>query len=73
MSLQSKLWSFIEAVVNTVASFLIGVVVNWLLLPMFGYHPSFSASMAMTAVFAAVSIVRSYLFRRFFNWIGTRQ
>jgi hypothetical protein len=40
-----------------------------ILFPMFGIHISYGTSGLIALVFTAISIVRSYLLRRLFEWL----
>lgn len=64
---QSKLESFIEAVVNTFIGFFISLVVWVSVAPLFGYEVKAGTSILLTGVFTVVSVARSYFLRRFFN------
>jgi hypothetical protein len=66
--MQPRLSSLAEAGLNTLSGFLLSVLVQlainwWKHLPL-----SFGESLSITLIFTAVSLVRSYLWRRYFNW-----
>ncbi len=65
--MQSRLQSLIEAWVNVIIGFGISIVANLVVLPAFGYSVSLADAFGIGIVFTAVSIVRSYLIRRWFN------
>lgn len=65
---QSKKNSLIESFVNVALGLITGFLVNFIMLPLLGMHPSLGDNIIITAVFAVISIVRSYVIRRFFNW-----
>lgn len=65
---QSRLGSVLEAVAGNAIAFIIGVVANIVVLPLFGCHVDTSQSIMITAIFSAISLVRTYLVRRMFNW-----
>lgn len=69
---QSKRWSFIEAATNSVTSFFLSVFVQWLIFPWFDIHVSLASNALIVAIFMGISIIRGYFFRRFFNWLTTR-
>lgn len=69
---QSRRASFIESVLNTLSAFCLSLVVCRYLLPLFGYDTSWSDAGIITLVFTALSIVRNYIIRRLFVWIGGR-
>ena len=63
---QSKRGSAIEAVVNVAIGFVIAIAAQQVILPLFGCNPTLSSNLKIGACFTAVSVVRSYLVRRFF-------
>jgi hypothetical protein len=64
---QTRLVSLIEAALNTASGFVIAMLVWQLLVaPLFGYEVTARTNFAMTSIFTAVSVVRSYAWRRFF-------
>ncbi len=65
---QSKWASFLEASSGNVAGFLLAVGINWFILPWFGFDVRLDQAFGITAVFAAISTARIYLWRRVFNW-----
>jgi hypothetical protein len=65
---QTKLQSFVEANINTCAGFVLAVVVNWLVLPLFGYDVTWADSIGITLVFTVIGVARMYVIRRIFNW-----
>lgn len=64
---QPRLHSLVESVVNISAGFVVAVIVNYLLLPLFGMHPTLKDSMWIAVIFTFIGIARSYLVRRLFN------
>ena len=65
--MQSKRNSAFEAVTNVAIGYLVSVLANVLILPLFGYNVTISDSFAIGLAFTLVSLVRSYLLRRAFN------
>lgn len=65
--MQSKRGSLTEAIANTVIGYLVAVVANVAVLPMFGLRPSVSQSFGIGLVFTVISLARSYALRRLFN------
>jgi hypothetical protein len=63
---QSSVMSLVEVTVNTLLGFAVSVYANFLVLPLFGVPVKFSASVGITVIFTAISMVRSYFVRRFF-------
>lgn len=71
---QTRLMSLVEASANTVIGWGISVVVGQLLIyPAYGYEVTIVDNFGMTAAFVAVSLTRSYIFRRLFEWIHRRK
>lgn len=68
--MQSRLMSGVEVAVNIAIGYLVSVAANILVLPMFGYAVTVADSFAIGLAFTAVSLVRSYALRRWFNWLG---
>lgn len=65
--MQTKTQSLFEIVVNYAIGFAVALAVQMLLMRIYNVPMSASRDVAITVVFTAVSIVRSYLVRRFFN------
>lgn len=64
---QTRLGSFIEAVINVMIGFWINFAANMLVLPLFGWHVSVAQNFALGAIYTGISIARSYAVRRWFN------
>jgi hypothetical protein len=62
--------SAVEASFNVLIGYLVSVLANILILPLFGYDVTVADSFAIGLAFTAVSLVRSYALRRWFNWLG---
>ena len=68
--MQTKKWSMIETLVSVGIGWLIGVILNMLVLPLFDYDVSLTDGVLISIIFTAVtavSVVRSYVVCRFFN------
>ena len=65
--MQSKKQSLIETLTSVFAGWLIGVILNMLVLPLFDYDVSLTDGVLISIIFTAVSVVRSYVVRRIFN------
>lgn len=65
---QTKLESALEAATSTAFGFAISFGV-WqsIAAPLFGYHVTLVDNFWLTSIFTCVSLVRQYVFRRFFN------
>ena len=64
---QTKLGSLYEALINIVIGFTINYTANLLIFPLFGFHISHSANFLMGGIYTVISLVRSYVIRRWFN------
>jgi len=64
--------SLVEAVANVVVGYGIAVLAQVVVFPWFGLHATLAENMAMGALFAVVSIVRSYSLRRLFDLLTNR-
>jgi len=64
---QTKLGSFIEAWANIAVGFSINFVANMLILPLFGFRVSAGGAFKIGLIFTVISLVRSYVLRRWFN------
>ena len=65
--MQSKKQSLIESLTSTTIGIIIGIVLNLTILPVFGYPVSLSDSLWISVIFTVISIIRSYIIRRWFN------
>ena len=65
--MQSRLTSMAEAIVNVLVGFWVAVLSQMLVFPLFDLQASFSQNIGMGLIFTVVSLLRSYLLRRFFN------
>ena len=65
--MQSKKQSLIESLTSTTIGIIIGIVLNLTILPIFGYPVSLSDSLWISVIFTVISIIRSYIIRRWFN------
>jgi hypothetical protein len=64
---QTKLGSVIESLANIVVGFTINWCANMTVLPLFGFKISGGAAFEIGLIFTVVSLVRSYVLRRWFN------
>ena len=65
--MQTKKQSMIESLTSTTIGWLIGVILNLTVLPLFDYNITVTDSLLVSLIFTMVSVVRGYLIRRFFN------
>ena len=65
--MQTKKQSLIETLTSVFVGWLIGVILNLTVLPLFDYNITIVDSLLVSLVFTVISVVRGYLIRRFFN------
>lgn len=65
--MQTKKQSLIETLTSVFAGWLIGVILNLTVLPLFDYNITIVDSLLVSLIFTVISVVRGYLIRRFFN------
>ncbi|MGL4223860.1 MAG: DUF7220 family protein [Vibrio sp.] len=65
--MQSKKQSFFESVCNVVIGYVIALLSQLVIFPLFGVHLPLSDNLLIGAFFTLISIVRSYSLRRLFN------
>lgn len=65
--MQTRLGSFIEAWANIAVGFSINWCANMVILPLYGFHIKPGAAFSMGLLFTIISLVRSYVIRRWFN------
>jgi hypothetical protein len=66
---QSAKMSALEAVTNVVVGFVLALIVQTVAFPVFGLEVSMTDNLLISAVFTAMSIVRSFMLRRLFEAI----
>lgn len=64
---QSRRASLAEAVINVLIGYVIAVASQLVIFPLFGVHLPLSDNLLIGVWFTAVSLVRSYVIRRWFN------
>lgn len=65
---QSRIQSAIETVIQTAIGFVVACATQIVVFPWFGLKTTFYDDLAIAAIFTAVSLIRGYFVRRFFNW-----
>ena len=65
--MQTKKQSLIETLTSVFVGWLIGVILNMLVLPLFDYNVSLTDGVLISIIFTAVSVIRGYVIRRWFN------
>lgn len=64
---QSRMLSALESVANVAVGYGVALLSQLAVFPLFGIHIPFSSNLAIGAWFTAISLVRSYVLRRWFN------
>ena len=65
--MQSKRESMIETLTSVFVGWLIGVILNLTILPLFDYNITVVDSLWVSLIFTVISVVRGYVIRRAFN------
>ena len=65
--MQSRLMSLVESVANIAVGIIVAFVSNAVVMPLVGMQMSVGQNVALTTIFTAISLVRSYTLRRVFN------
>lgn len=66
---QTRLQSLVETVSGTAVAFAISIITGMIVYPIYGHTFKVADLGAITFWFTLVSLVRSYIWRRFFNWL----
>lgn len=65
---QSRLESLIEASINIGSGFIVSLLLwTFVIVPVWNLPVNMSQNLVITGLFTVLSIVRSYIWRRFFN------
>jgi hypothetical protein len=64
---QTRAQSALETAVNITVGYVVAIIAQELIFPLFGVHIDMSQNMLMGAVFTVLSIIRSFCLRRAFN------
>ena len=65
--MQSKRESMIESLTNVSIGWFISFIANMLVLPLFGYNINLTDGLLISIIFTAISVIRGYVVRRWFN------
>lgn len=64
---QTRLQSLIESIINIIIGYGVALLSQWIIFPLFGIHISLTDNLLIGAWFTGISLVRSYVIRRWFN------
>ena len=70
---QTRTGSLVEATANIVVGYLLALVTQAIVFPLFGIATTLVQDSALAGVFTLVSLMRSYLLRRVFERLGRNQ
>ncbi len=65
--MQSRAMSLVESATNVVVGYLLAILTQLVVFPLFGLEAALSEHLAIGTAFVAVSLVRGYLLRRVFE------
>lgn len=69
---QTKKQSFIESITNVAVGYGVALLSQIVIFPYFGIKVSLKQNMVIGCFFTVISILRSYVLRRIFNFITVR-
>jgi hypothetical protein len=64
---QSKLESLIESTLNVIVGYIVAILSQLIIFPLFGIQVSFGENLLIGLWFTGISLARSYVLRRYFN------
>jgi hypothetical protein len=67
---QKRMHSLVETVFNVTLGFVLSYYVTDVVMPLYGHHVSHAENLQITGIFTIVSLVRSYVVRRMFNFFS---
>ena len=70
---QSRLMSMVESLANVLVGYVVAVVTQMAVFPVFGLAVTVTENLLIGLIFTAVSIMRSYALRRGFEALRVRQ
>jgi len=70
--MQTKLDSFIESITNILIGYIFAIISQLLIFPLFDINIPFSDNLLIGIYFTLISLIRSYLIRRYFNKLNTK-
>lgn len=73
MTGQTRKKSLLESFLNVLIGYGIALLAQLAIFPLFGIYVTLHDNLLIGAAFTVVSIARSYLLRRLFNWLDHRK
>ena len=72
--MQSRKGSITEAVLNTATGFIFSMIIwRYLVAPLYDLPVDIQTNLGITCIFTVASIIRSYAWRRIFNYFHVRK
>ena len=65
--MQSRVESLLESSINILIGYIVAVLSQLLIFPIFNIYVPLSDNLLIGAYFTAISLLRSYIIRRYFN------
>ena len=65
--MQSRIESLIESCTNVLIGYVVAVLSQLLIFPFFNIHVPLTSNLAIGLWFTVISLLRSYILRRYFN------
>lgn len=65
--MQSRLSSFIESIINILIGYCVALLSQIMIFPLFDIYVSMTTNLWIGAWFTVISLIRSYVIRRWFN------
>lgn len=64
---QTRLESLLEVSINVAIGWVVAIITQILVFPLYGFHPTFADQLGISVFFTVVSVARGYVIRRWFN------
>lgn len=69
--MQTRFHSFIETMTSTLIGYIVALLSQAIIFPLFGIQTTWGDNMIIAGYFTVISIIRSYVVRRWFNHLGS--
>lgn len=71
--MQTRKGSLVESVISTAVGFVVAMIIQLTVPPMFGAKLEFHQDLTIVGVFTLASVIRQYVLRRVFNHLTVRK
>jgi len=71
--IQTKRRSLVEVMINTTVGYLFALAGQLIVFPLYGIHVHLSDNLGIGLFFTVISIIRSFIIRRCFNYLDGRK